>query len=181
MDTFQKIVHMINSFKEYYIRYDQPIYENPSPGNKRGGITTLEEKSLGCIQKGGHAVVTDTLEMGQVCCKPGLNLMTGPGNDSVSITNLLASQAQVLLFTTGRGNPLGTAVPTIKIASNSACSTGSRIGWTSMPGRCWSGDRWTSRPGAVAVGAGRASGRVSTRNEENNDREIMLFKDGVIL
>ena len=182
VDTFQKIVHMINSFKEYYIRYDQPIYENPSPGNKRGGITTLEEKSLGCIQKGGHAVVTDTLEMGQVCCKPGLNLMTGPGNDSVSITNLLASQAQVLLFTTGRGNPLGTAVPTIKIASNSALfhrkpnwmdfNAGAVLERGSMdePAR----ELWQL---VLDV----ASGRVSTRNEENNDREIMLFKDGVIL
>lgn len=181
-DTFQKIVHMINSFKEYYIRYDQPIYENPSPGNKRGGITTLEEKSLGCIQKGGHAVVTDTLEMGQVCCKPGLNLMTGPGNDSVSITNLLASQAQVLLFTTGRGNPLGTAVPTIKIASNSALfhrkpnwmdfNAGAVLERGSMdePAR----ELWRL---VLDV----ASGRASTRNEENNDREIMLFKDGVIL
>ena len=182
VDTFQKIVHMINSFKEYYIRYDQPIYENPSPGNKRGGITTLEEKSLGCIQKGGHAVVTDTLEMGQVCCKPGLNLMTGPGNDSVSITNLLASQAQVLLFTTGRGNPLGTAVPTIKIASNSALFH-RKPNWMDF------------NAGAVLERGSRdeparelwqlvldvASGRVSTRNEENNDREIMLFKDGVIL
>ena len=176
------IVHKLNSFKEYYIRYDQPIYENPSPGNKRGGITTLEEKSLGCIQKGGHAVVTDTLEMGQVCCKPGLNLMTGPGNDSVSITNLLASQAQVLLFTTGRGNPLGTAVPTIKISSNSALfhrkpnwmdfNAGAVLERGSMdePAR----ELWQL---VLDV----ASGRVSTRNEENNDREIMLFKDGVIL
>lgn len=119
-DTFQKIVHMINSFKEYYIRYDQPIYENPSPGNKRGGITTLEEKSLGCIQKGGHAVVTDTLEMGQVCCKPGLNLMTGPGNDSVSITNLLPARPRCFCSPPGGATRWGTAVPTIKIASNSA-------------------------------------------------------------
>ncbi|MEG1176475.1 MAG: altronate dehydratase family protein, partial [Ruthenibacterium sp.] len=116
--TFEKVVELINSFKQYYMDYNQPIYENPSPGNKAGGITTLEEKSLGCIQKGGQAVVTDTLAYGEKCVTPGLNLMTGPGNDSVSITNLLACGAQVLLFTTGRGNPLGTAMPTIKVASN---------------------------------------------------------------
>lgn len=103
-ETFGKVVAMINGFKQYYMDYNQPIYENPSPGNKRGGITTLEEKSLGCIQKGGHATVTDTLEFGEQCVKPGLNLMTGPGNDSVSITDLLASGVQLLLFTTGRGN-----------------------------------------------------------------------------
>ena len=181
-DVFVKAEQMINGFKEYFISHNEVVYDNPSPGNKRGGITTLEEKSLGCIQKGGHAVVTDTLEMGQVCCKPGLNLMTGPGNDSVSITNLLASQAQVLLFTTGRGNPLGTAVPTIKIASNSALfhrkpnwmdfNAGAVLERGSMdePAR----ELWQL---VLDV----ASGRVSTRNEENNDREIMLFKDGVIL
>lgn len=121
-----------------------------------GGITTLEEKSLGCIQKGGHAVVTDTLEMGQVCCKPGLNLMTGPGNDSVSITNLLASQAQVLLFTTGRGNPLGTAVPTIKIASNSALFH-RKPNWMDFNAGAVleRGSMDEPGPGAVAVGAGR--------------------------
>ncbi len=180
--TFEKIVAMINAFKQYYIRHDQPIYENPSPGNKKGGITTLEEKSLGCIQKGGQAAVTDTLEMGEVCRRPGLNLMTGPGNDSVSVTNLLTSQAQILLFTTGRGNPLGTAIPTVKIASNS-------ILFNNKP-------NWMDFDAGVVVAHGDidsaartlwqlvldvASGRLHTRSEENDDREIMIFKDGVIL
>ena len=180
--TFDKVVNMINSFKEYYIRYDQPIYENPSPGNKRGGITTLEEKSLGCVQKGGQAAVTDTLEMGEVCRKPGLNLMTGPGNDSVSVTNLLSSQAQVLLFTTGRGNPLGTAIPTIKLASNSALfrrkpnwmdfNAGSVLEHGSM-------DQAARELWQLVLDV--ASGRRRTRSEESGDREIMIFKNGVIL
>ena len=181
-ETFRKVVEMINSFKEYYIRHRQPIYENPSPGNKRGGITTLEEKSLGCIQKGGHATVTDTLEMGETCRRRGLNLMTGPGNDSVSVTNLLTSQAQVILFTTGRGNPLGTAVPTIKIASNSALFRRKRNWMDFNAGAVLehgSMDQAARELWELVLDV--ASGRRQTRSEENNDREVMFFKDGVIL
>lgn len=181
-ETFQKVVNMINSFKEYYIRHEQPIYENPSPGNKRGGITTLEEKSLGCIQKGGHAIVTDTLEMGETCRRRGLNLMTGPGNDSVSVTNLVTSQAQVLLFTTGRGNPLGTAIPTIKIASNAALYR-RKGNWMDFNAGAvlehGSLDEAAKELWRLVLDV--ASGRKHTRNEENNDREVMFFKDGVIL
>ncbi len=181
-ETFDKVVTMINSFKQYYLRYNQPIYENPSPGNKRGGITTLEEKSLGCIQKGGHATVTDTLEMGGVCVRPGLNLMTGPGNDSVSVTNLLTVQAQLLLFTTGRGNPLGTAIPTIKIASNHALFA-KKGNWMDFDAGMVLEEGGLERAArelwqqVLEV----ASGLRQTKNEESGDREIMLFKDGVIL
>ena len=181
LETFGKVVRMINSFKQYYLDYGQPIYENPSPGNKRGGITTLEEKSLGCIQKGGHAVVTDTLEIGQMSEKPGLQLMTGPGNDSVSITNLLTSGAQLLLFTTGRGNPLGTAIPTVKIASNTALAE-RKANWIDFDaGEVL--DKGMELPAeelwqyAVDV----ASGRKHTKNELNGFREIMIFKNGVLL
>lgn len=181
-ETFNRVVEMINSFKEYYLRHKQPIYENPSPGNRRGGITTLEEKSLGCIQKGGHAPVVDTLEMGQTCQKPGLSLMTGPGNDSVSVTNLLSSHAQLILFTTGRGNPLGTAVPTVKIASNSALFQRKRNWMDFNAGRVL--EHGSVGPAAEELWQlvlDAASGRRQTRNEENGDREIMIFKDGVIL
>ena len=181
-ETFDRVVEMINSFKEYYLRHKQPIYENPSPGNRRGGITTLEEKSLGCIQKGGHAPVVDTLEMGQTCQKPGLSLMTGPGNDSVSVTNLLSSHAQLVLFTTGRGNPLGTAVPTVKIASNSALFQRKRNWMDFNAGRVL--EHGSVGPAAEELWQlvlDAASGRRQTRNEENGDREIMIFKDGVIL
>ncbi len=181
-ETFQKVVSMINGFKGYYLRHEQPIYENPSPGNKRGGITTLEEKSLGCIQKGGHALVTDTLDMGQPCRVPGLSLMTGPGNDSVSVTNLLSAHAQVVLFTTGRGNPLGTAVPTVKIASNSALFRRKGNWMDFNAGQVL--ERGAVEP--VARELWRlvldvASGDQRTKSEESGDREIMIFKDGVIL
>ena len=117
--VFNKCVNMINSFKQYFFSHNQECYENPSPGNHDGGITTLEEKSLGCIQKGGKAVITDVLEYGEHCKKQGLNLLTGPGNDIVSTTNLTAAGANIILFTTGRGTPLGASVPTIKVSSNS--------------------------------------------------------------
>ncbi|MCM8900214.1 UxaA family hydrolase [Caldicoprobacter algeriensis] len=99
--------------------YNQPIYENPSPGNKKGGITTLEEKSLGCTQKGGTSPVVDVLDYGDVVREKGLNLLYGPGNEMVASTALASAGCQIVLFTTGRGTPLGTAVPTIKIATNS--------------------------------------------------------------
>ena len=181
-ETFQKIVCMINGFKQYYLDHDQPVYDNPSPGNKRGGITTLEEKSLGCIQKGGHAVVTDTLEMGEACRKPGLNLVTGPGNDSVSITNLLAAGAQLLLFTTGRGNPLGTAIPTLKLASNPALFERKRDWLDFNAGMILEESSMEAAAELLWKQMIRvASGETRARNEERGYREIMIFKDGVIL
>jgi len=181
-ETFDKVVHMINSFKQYYLDYDQPIYENPSPGNKRGGITTLEEKSLGCIQKGGHATVTDTLDFGEQCTKPGLNLMTGPGNDSVSITDLLTTGVQVLLFTTGRGNPLGTAVPTIKVSTNTALYNRKRS-WIDFNAGIVleknSFDEAAEELWKYVIDV--ASGLEITRSEKHGYREIMIFKNGVIL
>lgn len=117
--VFERIVHLINDFKGYFRSYGQPIYENPSPGNKAGGITTLEEKSLGCVQKGGSSQVTDVLMYTQKCVTPGLNLLTAPGNDLVASTSLALSSCQMVLFTTGRGTPFGTFVPTMKVSTNS--------------------------------------------------------------
>ena len=180
--VFDGIVSLINGFKEYYIRYGQPIYDNPSPGNKEGGLTTLEEKSLGCIQKGGHAAVTDTLAFGDRCRVSGLNLMTGPGNDNVSITDLLSTGVQMILFTTGRGNPLGTAVPTIKIASNDQLA-GKKENWIDFN----AGTLLDGRPAEETELAlwklliDVASGRVRTKCEDSGFRSIMLFKDGVML
>lgn len=180
--VFKKIVSLINDFKQYYIDYGQPIYENPAPGNKAGGITTLEEKSLGCVQKGGHAVVTDTLAFGQACRTPGLNLLTGPGNDSVSLTNLVASGAQMLLFTTGRGNPLGTAVPTVKLATNTALAA-HKQGWIDFnAGILAEGSSFEAAHGALwRYLLDVASGRARTKNEESGYREIAIFKNGVTL
>ena len=117
---FTKTVSLINDFKDYYERHNQVIYENPSPGNKAGGITTLEDKSLGCVQKSGSAPVCDVLKYGEGVVTTGLNLLEGPGNDMVAVTALAAAGAQLILFTTGRGTPLSAPVPTAKISSNSA-------------------------------------------------------------
>ncbi len=117
--VFDDTVSLINDFKEYFRSYGQPIYENPSPGNKAGGITTLEEKSLGCVQKGGAMPVVDVLKYTQHVTRQGLNLLTAPGNDLVASTSLALSGCQMVLFTTGRGTPFGTFVPTMKISTNS--------------------------------------------------------------
>lgn len=117
-EVFDSTVSLINGFKQYFRSYGQPIYENPSPGNKAGGITTLEEKSLGCVQKGGKAAVTGVLQYAQKATAPGLNLLNAPGNDLVASTALALSGCQMVLFTTGRGTPFGTFVPTMKISTN---------------------------------------------------------------
>jgi altronate hydrolase len=117
--VFNKTVALINNFKEYFRRHDQPVYENPSPGNKKGGITTLEDKSLGCTQKGGTAAVVDVLDYAEPLKVKGLNLLNAPGNDLVAASSLALSGCQIVLFTTGRGTPFGCFVPTMKISTNS--------------------------------------------------------------
>ncbi|WP_017209658.1 UxaA family hydrolase [Clostridium beijerinckii] len=117
-ETFDKTVHLINDFKEYFMAYNQPIYENPSPGNKAGGITTLEDKSLGCTQKSGDSTVVGVLKYGETLKTNGLNLLSGPGNDLVAASALAAAGCHMVLFTTGRGTPFGTFVPTMKISTN---------------------------------------------------------------
>ena len=117
-EVFDGLVAMVNDFKEYFLRHGQPVYENPSPGNKAGGLTTLEEKSLGAVQKGGRATVTRVIRYGEPAAPGGLTLLEAPGNDGVSSTAMTASGATMLLFTTGRGTPLGFPVPTLKVSSN---------------------------------------------------------------
>ena len=117
-ELFQKTVALINDFKRYFEEHHQTIYENPSPGNKAGGISTLEDKALGCTQKSGFAPVKDVLAYGQKVTTPGLNLLSAPGNDLVAATARAASGAQIVLFSTGRGTPFASPVPTVKIASN---------------------------------------------------------------
>ncbi|SFR63217.1 UxaA family hydrolase [Anaeromicropila populeti] len=121
--TFDKTVNLINDFKHYFKSHDQTIYENPSPGNKKGGISSLEEKSLGCVQKAGMAVVKNVLGYGERTNEKGLNLLSAPGNDLVASTALAASGAHIVLFTTGRGTPFACPVPTVKIATNSQLAT----------------------------------------------------------
>ena len=172
---------MVEDFKDYFVKHDQVVYENPSPGNKAGGITTLEDKSCGCVQKGGSAQVVDVLGYAEPVVKKGLNMLTGPGNDLVSSTALTASGAHIILFTTGRGTPFGAPAPTIKISSNSQLFE-KKGNWIDF------------NAGSVAEGeklddAGErlldfvlevASGRL-TKSEEHGAREISIFKDGVVL
>lgn len=172
-NVFNKIVSMINSYKDYFEEHNQVCYENPSPGNHQGGITTLEEKSLGCVQKGGFAVVTDVLDYYEKCKCSGLSLLKGPGNDIVSTTNLTCAGAVMILFTTGRGTPLGTPVPTVKISSNSKLAD-KKTNWIDFDAEKTSGDELLSKIISIASGE-------KTKNEINGYREIAIFKDGVVL
>ena len=122
-ELFDKTVDLINDFKNYFKRHDQTIYENPSPGNKKGGISTLEDKSLGCTQKSGSTLVKGVLAYGETVTTPGLNLLSAPGNDLVASTALAAAGAHIVLFTTGRGTPFACPVPTMKISTNSALAS----------------------------------------------------------
>ena len=177
-EVFDKTVKLINDFKDYYTRHNQVIYENPSPGNKKGGITTLEEKSLGCVQKGGLSKVVDVLDYGDVLSKNGLSLLNGPGNDIVAITNLMAAGVHIILFTTGRGTPVGSPVPTVKIATNHSLAE-RKANWIDFDASpTLTGDPLTDQLFEYVVSV--AEGR-ETRNEINDYREISIFKDGVTL
>jgi altronate hydrolase len=180
-EVFNKTVNLINDFKNYFIKNEQPIYENPSPGNKAGGISTLEEKSLGCTQKCGKSLVRDVLRYGDRIQTKGLNLLSAPGNDLVAATALAASGCHLVLFTTGRGTPFGTFVPTLKVSTHS--------------------DLYRRKPGWIDFNAGTivenetldevkekfihrvlqvASGEL-INNEKKGFREIAIFKTGVTL
>lgn len=179
--TFDKVVGLINDFKDYYKKHDQVIYENPSPGNKKGGITTLEDKSLGCTQKAGSSKVIDVLNHTDLITKKGLNLLSAPGNDLVATTALGICGCHIVLFSTGRGTPFGGFIPTVKISTNT--------------------DLFERKPNWIDFNAGRLVGEKTmdelledfidlivevangkkTRNEINNFREIAIFKSGVTL
>ena len=177
-EVFDKTVALINDFKDYYTRHNQVIYENPSPGNKKGGITTLEEKSLGCVQKGGLSKVVDVLDYGDRLSKCGLSLLNGPGNDIVAITNLMAAGVHIILFTTGRGTPVGAPVPTVKIATNHSLAV-RKAGWIDFDASpTLDGNPLTDEffEYIVSVAEGK-----KTKNEINGYREISIFKDGVTL
>ena len=177
-EIFDKTVSLINDFKDYFRRHDQVVYENPSPGNKAGGITTLEEKSLGCIQKGGTSKIVDVLTYGDRLTKNGLSLLNGPGNDAVAITNLMAVGVHIILFTTGRGTPIGSPVPTVKIATNKNLAQ-KKSNWIDFDASgVLEGNPLTDELFNYIIEV--ASGK-ETKNEINNYREIAIFKDGVTL
>ena len=180
-EVFDEVVDMINGFKHYFTSHGQVVYENPSPGNKMGGITTLEDKSLGCVQKGGRAPVSGVLKYGDRVKKSGMNLLTGPGNDIVSTTVQSAAGAHMILFTTGRGTPLGAPVPTVKIATNTALSE-KKANWIDFnAGRLLQEDSDKVLNDFIALLQRIASGEVKTKNEENGYTEISILKDGVVL
>ena len=172
--TFDKCVKMINDFKDYYTRHNQVCYENPSPGNKAGGITTLEDKSLGCVQKGGSSPVEDVLLYGESVKAHGLSLMTGPGNDLVASTVLAAAGCHLILFTTGRGTPFGCVIPTMKVATNDtlAANKPNWIDWNAMSNP--DVEEFAKKVLAVASGE-------KAKNELSGAQGIAIFKDGVTL
>lgn len=181
-EVFDQAVSMVDDFKKYFSDHNQPIYENPSPGNKAGGLTTLEEKSLGAIQKGGRATVNRVLRYGERASTGGLSLLEAPGNDGVSSTAMVASGATVLLFTTGRGTPLGFPVPTIKIASNSeiAAKKPHWIDFSAGPVLDGTASLESLADQLLELVLEVASGK-QTRNEEHGYREIAIWKEGVTL
>ena len=180
-ELFDQTVSLINNFKNYFLSHGEPVGENPSPGNKAGGISTLEEKSLGCTQKCGKSIVRDVLRYGERLRTKGLNLLSAPGNDLVASTALAASGCHIVLFTTGRGTPFGTFVPTMKVSTNTPL-------WERKP--TWidfnAGIIAQDTPMEEAAAAFReyvlrvVSGEV-VNNEKKGYREIAIFKTGVTL
>lgn len=178
---FERLGELVNDFKAYFVGHGEPVSENPSPGNIEGGITTLEEKSLGAVQKAGHAPVTGVLRYGERVTRPGLAVLEAPGNDAVSSTALVAAGATVLLFTTGRGTPLGFPAPTLKIASNSALAE-RKPGWIDFDaGVVLAGEAMEAAADRLmSLVLATASGSL-TRAERNGEREIAIWKRGVTL
>lgn len=180
-EVFHKAEHMLNGFKDYFIRHGEVVYDNPSPGNKQGGITTLEDKSCGCVQKGGSAPIVDVIDYADPVTKQGLNLLYGPGNDLVSATAMTAAGAHLILFTTGRGTPFGAPAPTLKIATNDRLAS-KKSGWIDFnAGTITQGepiDDTAKRLFDLVIEV--AEGK-KTKAEENGFREISIFKDGVVL
>lgn len=180
-DIYAKIIDMVNVFKEYYIKNGESVGENPSPGNKEGGITTLEEKSLGCIQKGGNSVVNDVIKYGDKVSGCGLTLLDGPGNDIVAQTALAAAGAHIILFTTGRGTPLGAAVPTIKISTNSALAV-NKANWIDFnAGALLEGENMDIISDKLLEMIIQTAEGKMTKNEINGYRDIAIWKNGVTL
>ena len=178
--TFEKAVKLINDFKDYFRSNGQPVGENPSPGNKAGGITTLEDKSCGCTQKSGSGPVSDVVfDDGFVTAK-GLNLLNGPGNDMCAVTNIAAAGCHLVLFTTGRGTPFGGFVPTIKVATNSELAA-KKANWIDFnAGEVLESDFDTQLEKFIDLIVAVANGQ-KTKNELNNTKEIAIFKTGVTL
>ena len=180
-EVFDKACRMLNGFKQYFISHNEVVYDNPSPGNRQGGITTLEDKSCGCVQKGGTAPIADVIGYGDPVTEKGLNMLYGPGNDLVSSTALTAAGAQIILFTTGRGTPFGAPAPTAKISSNTQLFE-RKPGWIDFnAGTVASGETPEEAGKRLLDYVLEVAGGRKTNNEINGYREISIFKDGVVL
>ena len=179
--TFEKTVSLINDFKEYFMKQGMPVYENPSPGNKAGGISTLEEKSLGCTQKCGSSIVRGVLKYGERLSVKGLNLLSAPGNDLVASTALAAAGCQVVLFTTGRGTPFGSFVPTAKISTNTPLAEG-KPSWIDFnAGVLAQGEPMDSVASRFTDFVLSVASGEPVNSERHGIREIAIFKSGVTL
>ena len=179
--TFDKTVHLINDFKEYFMKQGMPVYENPSPGNKAGGISTLEEKSLGCTQKCGKSIVRGVLKYAEPLQVKGLNLLSAPGNDLVASTALAASGCQIVLFTTGRGTPFGSFVPTMKISTNTPLYQ-AKPSWIDFnAGVLAQGEPMEEVSARFIDYVLAAASGTPVNNEKHGIREIAIFKQGVTL
>ena len=180
--VFEKAVQMINGFKAYFTKHGEVVYENPSPGNKQGGITTLEDKSCGCVQKGGSAPIMDVIGYGDAVTTKGLNMLYGPGNDLVSATALTAAGAHIILFTTGRGTPFGAPAPTMKLSTNTHLADKKNVWIDFNAGVVADGTQSLEEAARELLKSVLevASGK-QTKNERKGFREISIFKDGVIL
>jgi altronate hydrolase len=180
-ELFEKTVALINDFKQYYKDNNQPIYENPSPGNKSGGISTLEDKSLGCTQKSGTSLVKGVFDYGEKITEKGLNLLSAPGNDLVASTALAASGAHIVLFTTGRGTPFGSPVPTLKISSNSALANKKRSWIDFDAGRLLDGMSMEDLSEELLQEVIDVASGKKVKAELNGYRDMAIFKKGVTL
>lgn len=178
--VFDRLVEVTNRFKRYFLDHGEPVSENPSPGNIAGGITTLEEKSLGAVQKGGLAPVSDVLDYGEPVRRAGLSVVDGPGNDAVSTTALAAAGATITLFSTGRGTPLGSPVPTMKIATNRDLAT-RKPGWIDFDASAVLDDGQDATADALLARIVAVASGEPARNEVNEERAIGIWKSGVTL
>lgn len=179
--VYERIVKMVQDFKDYFTSHGQVVYENPSPGNKAGGISTLEDKSLGCVQKGGRAPVTNVISYGEHVSVPGLTLLSGPGNDIVSTTDLTVAGCHMILFSTGRGTPLGAPVPTVKVATNHPLAQHKK-NWIDFDASAiLDRDKREVTEDFLHFVISVANGETHTKNEINKFQEISIFKDGVVL
>ncbi len=180
-EVFEKAVQMLNGFKHYFISHNEVVYDNPSPGNKKGGITTLEDKSCGCVQKGGSAPIMDVLGYADQVKTQGLNMLYGPGNDLVSATALTAAGCHMVLFTTGRGTPFGAPAPTVKIATNIALYNKKSAWMDFNAGTVAEGESIPDAASRLFDLVLAVAGGEKTCAEKQGYREISIFKDGVVL